>query len=267
MVDADCRLEANAIDRLVETCAQAQRPVQALYLMTAPEHSQINHQVAEFAWRVKNWVRPLGLNALGWPCQLVGSGMAFPWEMLRAVDLANGWIVEDLKLGLDLASAGHAPLFCPSAVVTTRFASSVKGAGVQRNRWEQGHINTIVRIAPPLLLRAVANRRWGLLALTCDLAVPPLSLLAILAVGTWTASLTAALFGLSSLALTISTASLLLYIAAAGLAWINYGRDVLPPGAFLLIAPYVLRKLGLYRQIASGKTDARWIRTDRAKSE
>jgi hypothetical protein len=86
-------------------------------------------------------------------------------------------------------------------------------------------------------------------------------------VGTWTASLTAALFGLSSLALTISTASLLLFIAAAGLVWINYGRDVLPPGAVLLIAPYVLRKLGLYRQIASGKTDVRWIRTDRAKSE
>jgi len=65
MIDADCRLAENTIDRLANVCEQAQRPVQALYLMTTSEGSKINHQVAEFAWRVKNWVRPLGLKALG----------------------------------------------------------------------------------------------------------------------------------------------------------------------------------------------------------
>jgi cellulose synthase/poly-beta-1,6-N-acetylglucosamine synthase-like glycosyltransferase len=134
-IDADCRLADRVIGRLLETCAQANRPVQALYLMRAPDQSRINHQVAEFAWRVKNWVRPLGLAALGLPCQLAGTGMAFPWDVIRGADLANGWIVEDLKLGLDLALAGHAPLFCPSAVITSRFAASVKGAGIQRKRW------------------------------------------------------------------------------------------------------------------------------------
>ncbi len=128
MVDADCRLAEGAIDRLAAACAMTGRPVQALYLMTVPYELKINQQVAGFAWRVKNWVRPLGLAALGLPCQLMGTGMAFPWHVIRATDLATGAIVEDLKLGLDLAAAGHPPLFCPSARVTRQFAISAQGA-------------------------------------------------------------------------------------------------------------------------------------------
>ena len=116
VIDADCRFVPGTLDRLAITCAQSQRPVQSLYLMTAPTGPTINHQVAEFAWRVKNWVRPLGLHALGLPCQLMGTGMAFPWDVIRSADLSSGFIVEDLKLGLELAAAGHAPVFCPSAI-------------------------------------------------------------------------------------------------------------------------------------------------------
>src|SRR5438105_4024860 len=116
MIDADCRLAEDVIDRLASVCEQSQRPVQSLYLMVASEGSPINHQVAEFAWRVRNWVRPLGLMALSLPCQLMGSGMAFPWTLIRSVELSSGHIVEDLRLGLDLANSGCAPIFCPSAV-------------------------------------------------------------------------------------------------------------------------------------------------------
>ena len=79
IVDADCQVESGAIDELASTCTATGRPTQALYLMTVPAVSQINHQVAEFSWRVKNWMRPLGLQALHLPCQLMGTGMAFPW--------------------------------------------------------------------------------------------------------------------------------------------------------------------------------------------
>ena len=90
IVDADCRLADSAIDRLAAACAVTHRPVQALDLMTAPDESPINFRVAEFAWRLKNWVRPLGLRALGLPCQLMGTGMAFPWDLIRSADLASG---------------------------------------------------------------------------------------------------------------------------------------------------------------------------------
>jgi len=265
IVDADCKLADGALDHLAHACATTGRPVQALYLMTAPIDSQINHQVAEFSWRVKNWLRPLGLRALGLPCQLMGTGMAFPWGVIRSADLANGQIVEDLKLGLDLAIAGHPPVFCPAARVTSEFASSAMGAGTQRKRWEQGHLEMIFKTAPRLLATAIVRRDRNLLAVALDLAVPPLSLLGMLVLGIFGLSLWPAISGYSFVALAIGTTSLIAFMIATVVAWLKCGRDVVPPSALLLIPSYAFRKLKLYRQFFSGKIDSNWIRTDRTK--
>src|SRR5690348_7656303 len=119
IVDADCRLSKGAIDRLANFCTSTNRPVQALDLMVSPAHAPINFRVAEFAWRVRNWVRPLGMSALGLPCRLMGTGMAFPWPVVCSVEFASAELAEDQKLGPDLTVAGHAPLFCEDAIVTS----------------------------------------------------------------------------------------------------------------------------------------------------
>jgi cellulose synthase/poly-beta-1,6-N-acetylglucosamine synthase-like glycosyltransferase len=260
--DADCKIACGTIDWLASTCVMTQRPVQALYLMKRPIRSSINHQVAEFAWRVKNWVRPLGLSRLGLPCQLVGTGMALPFGVVHSVDLASGSIVEDLKLGLDLALAGSGPMFCPSALVTSEFASSATGARIQRQRWEHGHI-AMISAVPGLIIKALARGDLGLLALALDLAVPPLSLMAVLLAGVLSLAGVATLCGLPSLSLTIALSCSLGFGSAIFLAWLVHGRDVLPPNAIVSIAPYVFRKLSMYGRILTGKTTAHWIRTDR----
>jgi cellulose synthase/poly-beta-1,6-N-acetylglucosamine synthase-like glycosyltransferase len=265
VIDADCRLAEGAIERLARTCRMTRRPVQALYLMTAPAGSQINYRAAEFGWRLKNWVRPLGLSALQLPCQLVGTGMAFPWDVMRFVELANECLVEDLKLGVDLASAGYPPLFCPSALVTSQFASSAEGTAIQRERWDYGHIFLILTAVPRLLFNAIAQRNWGLLTLTLDLAIPPLSLLGLLVVATLVLASFAALAGISSLALVVSVLNALLILFAVFLAWLNYGRDILGRGALSSIALHVFKKLRLYRSFVSKRKERRWIRTDRTK--
>lgn len=267
MLDADCRLAAQALEQLAQTCATSHRPVQALYLMSAPAQSQINQQVAEFAWRVKNWLRPLGLRALRLPCQLTGSGMAFPWEVVWAVDHAHGSIVEDLKLGLDLAANGTPPQFCPSARVTSEFASAAGATRTQRQRWEGGHIGMIVSTFPKLLFKTVVTRDWHLLAMALDLAVPPLSLLAFLVIAMFAVTAIFALFGLATAAFAVSAVTLLAFMLSAGLAWFKCGRDVVPARSILLIPRYVFAKFGLYRGLLLTKTDPAWIRTDRAKSE
>jgi cellulose synthase/poly-beta-1,6-N-acetylglucosamine synthase-like glycosyltransferase len=265
IVDADCELADGAVDSLISACAGSGRPTQALYLMKAPPASQMNHQVAEFSWRVKNWLRPLGLRAFNLPCQLMGTGMAFPWGVIRSADLANDQIVEDLKLGLDLTLAGHSPNFCPSARVTSEFASSIKGAGSQRQRWEHGHLDLILKAAPRLLAKAVVRRDLDLFAIALDLSVPPLSLLAIMVLGVFCLSLLDAIFGQSFPALFISAFSLLAFIVATFLAWLKCGRDVVPLRAILLIPSYAFRKVRLYRQFIFGKTNSQWTRTDRTK--
>jgi glycosyltransferase involved in cell wall biosynthesis len=264
--DADCRLGDATIDRLAAMCTATHRPIQALDLMIASKESPINLRVAEFAWRVKNWVRPLGLRALGLPCQLMGTGMAFPWDIIHSANLASGSIVEDLKLGHDLALAGISPLFCPSAAVTSVFASSLEGAQSQRLRWESGHVGTILTAAPRLIVTAIARMNWNLLALAIDVTVPPLSLLAIFVIGVSLIAGLAASLGFSSKPLWVSSASLAGLAVAVILCWIKYGRDILSPSAILSIAYYVIGKLPVYSQILTFKSRSQWIRTDRKKS-
>jgi cellulose synthase/poly-beta-1,6-N-acetylglucosamine synthase-like glycosyltransferase len=258
IVDADCRLADGAIGKLTSVCASTGRPVQALYLMTAPHGSNVSQQIAEFAWLVKNWVRPLGLAALGQPCQLMGTGMAFPWDIIRGAETACGSMVEDLKLGLELTSARHPPLFYPSAFVSSRFPVSVQGAKIQRQRWEHGHIDMILKSVPRLIWVALAQRNLGLFVLTLDLLVPPLSLLGIFVISMLAISGLAVCFGLSSVALIICVANLLAFFFAAVLGWLMFGRDVLSGGAILSIPAYVAGKLRIYYQILSDRKTAQW---------
>jgi cellulose synthase/poly-beta-1,6-N-acetylglucosamine synthase-like glycosyltransferase len=266
-VDADCRVETGAIDELVVTSARTGRPVQALHIMTSPEKSLVNNQVAEFAGRVKLCLRQRGLSALGLPCPLMGTGMAFPWEVVCTADFASGSIVEDLKLGLELSLAGYPPIFCPSACVISEFPSSIKGTRTQRKRWEQGHIDMILRDAPRLFCLAITHRNWNLLALTLDLAVPPLSLLVILVGGIFVVAAGVAFFGFSSAAFVVSTAVVVALVIAIFIAWLECGRDILPTRAVLSIASYVMGKIGLYYQVLLGKGNAQWNRTDRTRLE
>jgi cellulose synthase/poly-beta-1,6-N-acetylglucosamine synthase-like glycosyltransferase len=264
VVDADCRLSPDAIERLAAVCMLTGRPAQALNLMSAPEESEIDYRVALFAYRVKNWIRPLGLRVLGLPCQLSGTGMAFPWTVIGSVNLATALEVEDLKLGLDLAQAGHPPLFVQLAKVTSEFPSTIRGAKSQRRRWERGHIRMIGSVIPRLVGRNLLRGDLRLLALSLDAAVPPLTFLGILVVFATLVSSLLALAGVSHAAFAVSAASMAALAIAVLLSWWKVGRDVLPPRAILSVLPYVARKIPLYRQILSRGDDAQWIRTDRA---
>jgi cellulose synthase/poly-beta-1,6-N-acetylglucosamine synthase-like glycosyltransferase len=266
VIDADCRVATGTISQLVKSCLMQRRPAQAVDLMTAPDNSSINYRVAEFAWRVKNWVRPLGLSNLNLPCQLMGTGMAFPWELISSVDLATGSVVEDLKLGLDLSSVGYSPVFCLSAKVISHFPSSSTGAQTQRERWEKGHVRTILSKAPALVYQSLIQGNTELLALTLDLIIPPLSLFSILLVSMCLVSGLAVLFGTSSTAFLISAASLIAFAAAIFVCWLYYGRDILPLRATPLIASYIVGKIAIYKSF-SKSANTRWIRADRTKRE
>ena len=111
VVDADCAVAPGSVDLLASECMRRRRPVQALYLMRAPPGAGLKQRMAEFAWAVRNQVRPLGWQRLGGPCQLMGTGMAFPWATLATASLASASIVEDMQLGLDLAASGSPPWY------------------------------------------------------------------------------------------------------------------------------------------------------------
>ena len=265
IVDADCQVGEGAIDLLARRCLEASRPVQALYLMRAPAGAGLKVQIAEFAWRVKNLVRPRGWARLGLPCQLMGAGMAFSWRDLAAVDLANGHLVEDLKLGLDFCRIGKPPLFCPDAQVTSQFPLSQEGLSSQRTRWEHGHLGVILAEVPKLLVSAVTRRNAPLLAMTLDLLVPPLALLVMALVGVaCVAWLAALLFGITAPAW-VATGALVMLGVAVLLAWGRFSRELIPFSVLLYAPFYAARKIPLYLGFLI-KRQVEWVRSKRDDS-
>jgi cellulose synthase/poly-beta-1,6-N-acetylglucosamine synthase-like glycosyltransferase len=255
MVDADCRTAPGTIDRLARVCHERTRPVQALYLMQSANGGS---RCREFAWLVKNLVRPLGYHRLGLPCQLMGSGMAFPWSQIASAPLANGDLVEDLALGLHLARNGTAPVFCPEALVTSRFPQSAQAVVAQRTRWEHGHLGLIAGLAPRLLMDAVVKRDGKLLALALDLCVPPVALLTLLVSGLFVVNALAGAF----IALGVSTAAgVLLFTAIVG-AWSRYGRHLLSPADLALAPLHALSKTSFYVRFLARRETA-WVRAVR----
>ncbi len=122
-----------------------QRPMQGVYLIDHPVNPGLKESVSAFAFKVKNLVRPLGLAQLGLPCLLTGTGVALLWSGMTTVNLSSGSIVEDMKLGFDLAIAGTPPALCPSVTVVRPLPPSDATAKVQRTRWEHGHLQLITR--------------------------------------------------------------------------------------------------------------------------
>ena len=262
IVDADCQISEGFVERLATCCIDSGRPTQSLNLMRAPAGSGLKVQIAEFAWCVKNRVRPRGWARLGLPCQLMGTGMAFAWRDLPLIDLASGHIVEDLKMGLDFCRSGKPPLFCPDALVTSYFPRSEEGLTTQRTRWEHGHLGVILGDTPKLLVESMAKGNGNLLAMTLDLLVPPLALLTLALVAplglSWLVFLLA---GILAPAL-IATTGMLLLAATILLAWSQFGREIISFSALMYAPFYAVKKIPLYIGFLL-KRQVEWVRSKR----
>ena len=261
-IDADCSAKPGCIDRLARSCFKTMRPVQAAYLMNLPNPPRKISAIITFAWKVRDFVRPLGWLHLCLPCQLSGSGMAFPWHLVRAAELASSNLVEDLKQGLDLALIGCYALFCPEAVVTSNVGKGGLPSSAQRARWEHGTLALMGQYFPKLLARFLKTGNVPLLGVMLDLCVPPLALLALAVAAT---ALAAAVFLFLShvrLPLEVAAADCVFLLAAITVAWWRHGQDILP-FRWLAFAPvYALGKIPLYLRFFFDRQSA-WVRGER----
>jgi cellulose synthase/poly-beta-1,6-N-acetylglucosamine synthase-like glycosyltransferase len=262
IVDADCIVHEGALDRLARLCSGFKTPVQAQYLMQSPPNPGIKTQIAEFAWLVKNLVRPRGYLRIGLPCPLMGSGMAFPWQVIAESALASGNIVEDLKLGIDLNKNGVFTHYCPEALVTSRFPDANDTLSGQRTRWEHGHLSVIFSEFPAMFTGALKKFDPRLMAMALDLLVPPLALLCMLM---------AALTGISGLFYGISGNLLPLLLSGGALAmvglavfsaWFKFGRHIISFAGLAKIPVYLAWKIPVYLKFLF-KRQQSWVKTKR----
>jgi Glycosyl transferase family group 2 len=226
-VDADCQIGSHGVELLARACAAANAPVQCLNLMIANPDSRAPPRLAEFAWRIKNDLRPNGYARLGLPCHLLGTGMALPWRLIDPGMFATGHLSEDMLLGLDLAMKGSSPRFFRDVTVKSYFPDTERGQVQQKQRWVHGHFALINSHMPRLVYQALRRRELGLLALAADLAVPPLGVLAVANVILLVMSLTWKALTGASAPLGFAAIESALFASSLVAAWQVCGRDLI----------------------------------------
>lgn len=258
IIDADCLVDDYTIDLLASVCYASNRPTQALYLMESQPNPSLKARIATFAWHVKNKVRPMGFFMLGLPCQLMGTGMAFKWEHINMVSLASGHIVEDMKLGTDLASLNKAPLFLHEALVTSVFPPSDVATNTQRTRWEHGHLSVIVSEAPKLIYKSIKDKNIMMFGMACDLLVPPIAMLTLICL---TILMISYLLG-HQMPIFLSLFLIGILLLTIMLAWFKFGRNIITFNQLCYAPIYAVLKIPLYIKFFLGR-QVDWVRSKR----
>ncbi len=260
--DADCIAEPDALAKLKLAAVQRHRPVQACYLMRRGTIERITVKVSEFAFLVKNKIRLRGLARMGMPVPLTGTGMAFPWDIIADAQLANGDIVEDMRLGVELAEHNQGATYCDEALVFSYFPTNEAAEQTQRERWEHGHLNTLRQFVPRLLTHAFVKGSTPALAMAVDLMIPPLSLLVMIIGAAWGFFLLWGIVFSQWLFFQLSQQYLMILALVIGVVWFAHGRHILTAKEMLQIPIYVISKISVYVGYIIRK-QTKWIRTER----
>lgn len=246
-VDADSFLTGNRrFAELATLSVELGYPFQAGYMLMHDRETTPVTRLKSLAWILKNFVRPMGMRALGLNCMLQGNGMVFPWRTICDVKLGSSHIVEDNKLAVDLTRNGVEIGFIPSILFGSYFELSQTAVSTQSRRWEGGALILMARELPQLFREFLVSRKLRLLGPIIELVVPPISLLFSLVILTLAFSLVLGL-SLSYWALVPVTACLLgiftLLILAVWRGWAQsevYFTDILHS------IYYALRKIPFY---------------------
>lgn len=266
IIDADCMTDAQSIERLIGHCVATGSPCQSIYLQGEAPDASPAVQLSTFAFFIKNVIRQRGLQRLAGRAHLVGTGMALPWPVFDRADLATGHIVEDLKLGQELAESGHPPQMVEGATVWSN-AESERNTLSQRRRWEGGFLQHAFSVGPRLLFgclrRVDARGTWAAI----DLMIPPLALLMLLDLMAFaaTGALTWATRA-DGWPILLLLGALLLAAIALLLAWRGGGSRFVSLGGLARVPLYLMWKLPLYIGFARQGAPKEWVRTGREDS-
>lgn len=263
VLDSDCRTDSASLRALAGACQQLQAPAQAVNLLEPAPSAGPLVQVSSFAFLIKNLVRQRALQRLAGSVHLTGTGMCLPWAQFNAADLATSSIVEDMRLGIELARSGRHPRLLEEAVVWSPHADQAHTLG-QRSRWEGGYLALARATAPGLISRGLARLSARTLFAGLDLLVPPLALLAMLNIVVLVGAVILGAVGATSWlpALLLGGIGCLAAVALL-LAWWREGRAFLSPAALIRLPLYPLWKLPMYLKLARSGAPKQWQRTER----
>jgi hypothetical protein len=256
VVDADCEVSANLLAAADQRLRAGARALQVDDVVSNV-HESSSSALRFAAFALINSVRPLGKNALGFSCGLLGTGMVFSMELLHQHPWRASSMAEDAEYHLQLVSVGERVQFVPEARVSSPMPASLTAARHQNMRWEGGKCDLIRRWSPKLLMQAAIRRDTECAGAAFDLLIPPQSLLFAANASVLAAAMT------RRAGLRVAMANLVgqaVYV----LGGLRLVRAPIAAYRALLTAPTLaLWKLGLYARLVARPGPTRWIRTER----
>ena len=264
VVDADCFASSSFVRTMATLAISTNRPVQSENVLIPTERPTPEAMISALAFLVRSSVRARGLMRMGLPCQLGGTGMAFPWQVLLRAPATGAHLAEDMLMGVELAEVGYPPLYCPTVSVESCLPEKREAGRSQHRRWEHGHLAVLVHKVPGLIIRGLARRSVRLVAMGLDLLVPPLTLLVLVILCTGFLALALGLTLHYWVPACIAVGSFTMVALGTGLAWLKFGRHLVPLRFALAIPAYVLWKLPIYLALALHRGQKTWERAERA---
>ncbi|MGA2284758.1 MAG: glycosyltransferase family 2 protein [Dehalococcoidia bacterium] len=259
VIDADTLVDANFLSAINDRLEAGAVAVQSCYGVISPERSWVA-SLRAVAFYLLHSARRQGLAGLRASAGLAGNGMAFAAELRQAREWQAFGVTEDLELHARLVEAGVRVAFAPETSVWGEMPDTLAAARGQNLRWERGRLALAREHAPRLLLGAVRSASWPKLAAALDLVVPPLSVVALLAVGFL--ALSAAFGSFAEVVLAAMTLLLLATYVFGGLAAARVPRRLWLALGFAPV--YVLWKGKLYIEALASRGAPSWTRTERA---
>jgi len=262
VVDADSVVSKNLLTAFASRMDSGTEAMQAEYGVRNANASW-RTRLMVIAFALFHTLRSLGRERLGLSCGLRGNGMALSTDVLRGVPPEAFSLVEDVEYGILLGLAGTRVAYVHEAQVLGEIPASAADSRSQRERWESGRLALKKKYFPTLLRTSLYRRDPILLDLALDLAVPPLTVVFLLAIGgtavATIAFIHAAITGAGLACWLAALAGLAIYIAR-GVAVSGMG----PRAALdLLGAPfYIFWKLALLGRTKSPDS-TEWVRTAR----
>ena len=263
IVDADCSIDASSLRLLAAECLATGVPCQATNLQKPQATASPAVQMSTFAFFVKNVIRQRALKRLAGRGQLLGTGMALPWALFNRAHVATSSIVEDIKLGHELAEAGYAPTLVEGATVWSD-AETTANTLAQRRRWEGGFMSEAMRRGPSRLAQSLSHGdlkgSWAALSIM----VPPFALLVIIDAAVLAfASVLAWATNAWWIVLLLLAVPLMLSAIGLMLVWRAGGSQFIGAAALLRAPLYLAWKLPMYSGFLRRGVPKNWQRTDR----
>ena len=182
VVDADSSVSPNLLEAFAARLEHGARAVQAHYGVRNPSASW-RTRLMTIATGAFHIVRSRARDRTDLSCGLRGNGWCVTHGLLRQVPYRAYSLTEDLEYSIDLGLAGVRVHYADEAHADGDMEAGGAAATPQRQRWEMGRFALTRQYAPRLLYAGLRRPSRVCLDLAMDLLVPPLSYLAMSAVG------------------------------------------------------------------------------------